>query len=104
MIPIWYCRQEVFEMKISTEEELLKKVGLEKMMTIERFRRKEPFEDERRYEAEWELISSRIYQSFSPDKNGVELSLKWKDIKAEHKNDFITRLKAIQKQQKDLRF
>lgn len=82
-------------MKIKTEEELLKKVSIEKIMVLERFKRKEPFDDERRYEAEWILLANKISRSFELNEIGIELSLKWKEIKSEQKENFISRFKAI---------
>ncbi|GAB5552876.1 MAG: hypothetical protein Sapg2KO_24670 [Saprospiraceae bacterium] len=91
-------------MTVKTEEELLKKVSIEKMMTLERFKRREPFDNERRYTAEWVLISNKIDRSFDLNKKGVELSLKWEEIKAEHKKDFITRFKAMHQNMENNRF
>lgn len=91
-------------MKIKTEEELIKKVSIEKMIVLERFKRKEPFDDERRYEAEWILLASKISRSFELDKRGIELSLKWDKIELEHKDDFIQRFKDMHQNMRNIRF
>lgn len=92
------------EMKIRTEEELLKQVGIEKIMTIERFRRRTPFNKEEQYEAEWALIFNKVSRCFNMDKQGIELSLRWDEIAEEHKQDFIDRFKQMHHSQRDLRF